>query len=66
MSAPVVKIGQRWQDNDKRAYNRIGTVIEIGQTSQTCRIRWDSGKVSRISLHRMKPTSTGYRLLEDV
>lgn len=66
MSDVEVKIGQRWKDNDKRVFNRIGTVIEIGHTSQTCRIRWDGGKVSRISLKRMKPTSTGYRLVEDV
>ena len=72
-----VRVGQVWQDWDVRyresgSYQRFGTVIEVDETH--CRLRWDtrgthafsSGHTSRVKLSRMKPTSTGYRLVKDV
>lgn len=59
-----VKVGQRWKDNDRRSGGRIGKVLEVGETH--ARVEWYSGTSTRIRLDRFKPTSTGYRLIEDV
>lgn len=58
-----VKVGQVWQDNDKRSSYRKGRVIAVSDTH--ARMDWGTTKTS-IKLTRFKPTSTGYRLIEDV
>lgn len=58
-----VKIGQVWQDNDKRTSYRKGRVIDMSETH--ARMDWGYTQTS-VKLARFKPTSTGYRLIEDV
>lgn len=58
-----VKVGQVWQDNDKRSSYRKGRVIEV--TEEHARMDWGATK-TRVSLSRFKPTNTGYRLIQDV
>lgn len=58
-----VKVGQIWRDNDKRSNYRTGRVIEVGETH--ARVDWGYTQ-SRVKLTRFQPTSTGYRLIEDV
>ena len=76
--APVVevKVGQVWQDNDKRMSERYLRVVRIDNNRwpvavcvcQLCSAFGDliDGRLSSIAIKRMKPTSTGYRLHIDV
>lgn len=67
-----VKVGQIWGDCDPRMGGREFKVYEIGETHATVVITrpndhaYDPRPVQRIKLTRFKPTSTGYRLIEDV
>lgn len=58
-----VKVGQVWQDNDWRGDGRRGTVVSVENTH--ARVDWGAN-TTRIKLTRFKPTSTGYRLIQDV
>lgn len=58
-----VKVGQTWQDNDKRGPRRTGIVVLIEETH--ARVDWGPS-ITRVKLTRFKPTSTGYRLIQDV
>lgn len=69
-----VKVGQVWQDCDKRMSGRCIRVMAIKDGKALCsravQSSWGEwfrlpGRQVRISLSRFKPTSTGYRLLED-
>lgn len=90
-----VRVGQIWQDNDKRGYGRQVRIVEIvyihipGRRSEgrgtphaivelvTGRGRpWsglrpgeparaEPGRRTRIRLDRFRPTSTGYRLIQE-
>lgn len=83
IEAPTVRVGQVWQDNDKRSYGRKLRVVEIDKTHATVELvtqrgrawsglapgeppRVQSGRRTRIRLDRFRPTSTGYRLIQDV
>jgi len=70
-----VRVGQVWADNDKRSEGRHVKVVFLDGThawvvrcSPTGRVftnaRGNAAK-TRIRLDRFKPTSTGYRLVED-
>lgn len=65
-----VKVGQVWQDWDKRFRNdpfprkvRIMRIDEVGRRAICQNV--DTGKETRISLDRLKPTTTGYKLIEE-
>ncbi|MEY9876608.1 hypothetical protein ABH931_006118 [Streptacidiphilus sp. MAP12-33] len=69
---PTVRVGQIWQDNDPRSYGRKLRVLEVGDTHALVELhqpRRDTnakrGRQTRIRLDRFKPTSTGYRLIQD-
>lgn len=76
-----VKVGQLWQDNDKRnrapRFVRVTSIREVVDPFKhhtyevaTCEAWYDeAGSKSRtvqIRADRFKPTTTGYRLIEDV
>lgn len=64
-----VRKGQLWADNDKRCPTRRLRIHEVTPTHAIA-YAWsendNEGKTTRIRLDRFKPTSTGYRLIEDV
>lgn len=64
-----VRKGQLWADNDKRCSGRKLRIHEVTATHAVA-YAWNpndtEGKTTRIRLDRFKPTSTGYRLIEDV
>jgi hypothetical protein len=62
-----VKIGQIWEDLDKRATIKQVTVMEISGAYAVCRRgASDVGKSTRIRLDRFTKSSTGFRLVQDV
>lgn len=68
-----VKVGQIWEDCDYRAAGRQIRVIEINgdkatvETTQRARNSFGpTGRKTIISIKRMKPTKSGYRLVADV
>lgn len=58
-----VKVGQIWQDNDGRSEGRTGRIVSMDDTH--ARVEWGVN-TTRVKLTRFKPTSTGYRLIQDV
>jgi hypothetical protein len=68
-----VRAGQVWKDNDPRSVGRTLKVLAVANERALCRVLTDSasatrsqvGRTTRIGLHRFKPNSTGYSLLED-
>jgi hypothetical protein len=74
---PPVRVGQVWADNDPRSKGRTVRVLAVANDRATCKVLTDIedpaqrtrsavGKITRISLRRLRPTSTGYTLIEDV
>lgn len=69
----VVRKDQVWADNDKRAKGRTVQVVSVTESFAYCRVLTDRvgctqatvGRTFRISKDRMRPTSTGYRLIKD-
>jgi hypothetical protein len=75
-----VRVGQIWADNDPRAEGRSVHVVAVDATHATVALvdqrgrparntpvqRAEPGRQTRIRLDRFRPTSNGYRLLEDV
>lgn len=68
-----VKVGQLWADNDKREIAKSSRqrlrVVAIDRKSAKPKLSLnneDTGKATWVKLSRMRPNSTGYRLLEDV
>ncbi|MGW1890145.1 hypothetical protein ACWCP6_07710 [Streptomyces sp. NPDC002004] len=59
-----------WTDNDKRSEGRTVRVDEVDARYAYCTVLTTAtpggrtGQRTRIALERMRPTSTGYRLLE--
>ncbi|MEU5093765.1 hypothetical protein [Streptomyces sp. NPDC020996] len=70
MKRPDVRVGQVWADNDKRSEGRTVRVDEIDARYAYCTVLTAAtpdgrtGQRARIALERMRPTSTGYRLLD--
>ena len=68
-----VRVGQLWADNDPRAAGRTIRITEVGKYIATAEVITSAdyaddksvGRSTRISLSRFKPTSTGYRLLNE-
>lgn len=63
--------GQVWADNDPRSRGRTLKVISVGKQSVRCEVltvaphvRRGVGTVTMIARHRFRPTSNGYRLVE--
>jgi hypothetical protein len=89
-TAPDVRVGQIWADNDWRSKGRTLRVDEVKHSSRmgkqvaVCTILTNAdrvqaevdrgspwvkdrrGKTTEVGVERMKPTSTGYRLVQDV
>jgi hypothetical protein len=68
-----VKPGQIWADNDKRSKGRHIKVMAIETLHKRAVVRpctsdgrLNGVRITRISLRRFTPTTTGYRLVEDV
>lgn len=65
---PEVRVGQTWQDNDKRMQRpaRFVRVTAIDGDKAVCEAWYDqpgaTSRTTRISLSRFKPNTTGYRL----
>lgn len=66
--APVeVKVGQVWMDNDPRHnYKRLLKVLAIENGKAIVQHPRGLGSKTRIRLDRFKPTTTGYKLVDDV
>ncbi|MDH6610259.1 hypothetical protein M2164_005894 [Streptomyces sp. SAI-208] len=71
---PVPAVGQIWQDNDKRSYGRKVRIVELGDTHALVELHVPRGagdqharpgRRTRIRLDRFRPTSTGYRYVND-
>ncbi len=69
-----VRPGQIWQDNDPRAHDRTVRVVEITDTHAIVALHTPRGvsddhakpgRRTRIRLDRFRPTSTGYRLVQE-
>jgi hypothetical protein len=71
METPGIRVGQRWRDNDKRSRNRVIEIIAVDATHIDAKIVSDDlgpqrvGRKTRIAKARLKPTSTGYRLVSE-
>lgn len=72
---PDVRVGQVWEDNDSRSKGRTfrvtsveGDVVVVENLTRTGggSLLPGAKRVNRIQRKRFKPTSTGYRLREDV
>lgn len=67
-----VKVGQVWADNDWRSQGRTVRIVAIGVQRATVEVLTVVGgaparnpRQTRVRLARFKPTSTGYRLIEE-
>lgn len=71
METIEVKVGQVWQDADPRDQGRYLRVVETTDTHaivmRTDRhgAVWGKERRTRIRLDRFRPTSNGYRLIQD-
>ena len=68
-----VRPGQVWADNDRRCKGRTVRVDSTDGRFAYCTVLTDRGgekplraRTVRIAIERMRPTSTGYRLVPDV
>ncbi|MFF2566747.1 hypothetical protein [Streptomyces sp. NPDC058084] len=70
MSSFDARPGQVWADNDRRSAGRTVRVDEVDTRYAYCTVLTAAtpggrtGQRTRIALERMRPTSTGYRLLD--
>lgn len=73
MSTPDVRPGQIWANNDKRSAGRKVRIVAIdeqpdprkpGSTGYAV-VEQVTGRRTRIRLDRFRPTTTGYRLIQD-
>lgn len=73
-TTPAPAIGQIWQDNDKRSYERYIRIVDLDASRATVRqvaynptdgtaVVLPGVRVTRIRLDRFRPTSTGYRYI---
>lgn len=59
-----VKVGQIWEDCDKRMAGRRLKVVRIEDGYAICSVNLSSTRVTSIRLDRMRPTATGFRLVQ--
>lgn len=67
MSEVTVKVNQVWQDWDVRFRNstpRRIKVVDIIDGIATC-VNLDTHKITKIRVSRLKPNSTGYKLMDN-
>lgn len=62
MSATTVHPGQTWESTDPREHGTRLVIESVDDTHATVR---RGTRTTRIRLDRMKPGSTGYRLVEE-
>ena len=72
---PAPAVGQIWQDNDKRADNRLiwiertdtthAHVRQVALTADGKPVPLPGVRRTRIRLDRFRPTATGYRYIAD-
>jgi hypothetical protein len=65
----MVKIGQVWEDCDRRTRGknpRLLTVVAIETDGQMVKVKSSRGPTTWIKASRLKPGSTGYKLVKDV
>ena len=68
----TVRTGQVWADNDPRSAPRTVRVLEVDDEKALVEVvtpaaaATNAGARTRISVKRFRPTTTGYRLVEDV
>lgn len=65
---PEVKVGQVWKDCDYRSHGRRIRIVAIeGDRAVMAVLKGDeeTGRRVKIRINRLKPCSTGYRLVED-
>lgn len=61
-----VKVGDIWEDCDKRIAKRKLTVTLVDLDKARARVEAaPTGRLSYIALNRFKPTSTGYRRIKE-
>lgn len=58
-----VRLGQIWEDCDKRQHGRRLAVKDVDETHAY--LGAPNGRVTKVRLDRMRPTSTGFRLVFD-
>jgi hypothetical protein len=71
--ATEIRVGQIWADNDPRCKGRTVRIFGFDDAGRaTCVVLTNAdgkppaiGRVVRIKVDRLHPTSTGYRLIED-
>lgn len=68
-----VVVGQVWADNDWRSEGRTVRIVSVGASRVIAEVLTERfGKVprskrqTRILISRLRPNSTGYRLIQDV
>lgn len=59
---PDVRVGDVWEDCDKRVDGRRLTVTAVDEAHVTC-TTFAKGRISRIKRSRFVPISTGYKLV---
>lgn len=64
MDVVEVRIGQVWEDNDKRAAGRRVEIVRIDGEFAFAR-NLGTKKVTRIRLNRFRPTHNGYRFVSE-
>jgi len=65
----VVKIGQVWEDCDRRTRGknpRRVEIVEISPDGARVKAKSSAGPTTWIKASRLKPGSTGYKLVKDV
>ncbi|MDX3230571.1 hypothetical protein [Streptomyces sp. ME19-01-6] len=70
---PTPAVGQIWQDNDPRSNSRKVRIVEIDGTHAVVELHQPRlpvssakpGRRTRIRLDRFRPTSTGYRYVDE-
>lgn len=61
ITAPEPKVGQIWASNDRRDLGMHRTVVAVSENY----VWLDGLQRTRVRRDRMRPTSTGYRLIRD-
>lgn len=72
MRTPEVKVGQVWKDNDKRGPDRYLKILQLipGERVLVRECNKNGSmfigvRHTEISIRRLRPTSTGYRLISE-
>jgi hypothetical protein len=58
-----VVVGQVWECLDPRTPGRRFVVLQINEKLGYADVKKDNGKFGRVKLHRFKPWTNGYKLI---